>query len=420
MASSEISNTFWVPLCLRRSILISFALLYAILAILLGILYHIFNKNQGLDVPNTALLYLCTYVPSAIFIIISGFWTLLESNLKLLAPWQAMANHPSQASRSLLRDYITENRFVTLYVALKDWDRDVFLVVLGTLCLNALIVLSTGLFRVQGVTITYPTFSLPLLTSFDAKENITLTSNGIVASYAIWKYGLPFPLGTSSNFAYPSVNNSRVPLGAKALFEVDAFFPESTCEVANASWTFGYVSIKSSNDGYAYTRNFEGAGAKIRATTADCKLEYAWTIPEKDKSESLHFHDLMEVVCRNAHDIAAVTKLAVLTGSMMVTDLDISQAKKNFENTSIELDNGANFSSMESKMVESIAACVFCTITPKLRRASLLVSKNTVLAELLPKNGEDILISGSHGKDIPYVIDKYFHIDSQWLTSHDD
>lgn len=76
----------WRPQGLRLPVLLSFALLFASVAIGLGIVYRYSTTHHGIASPEMRLQYLWTYCPSALFILISGFWVLVDYNTKTLAP----------------------------------------------------------------------------------------------------------------------------------------------------------------------------------------------------------------------------------------------------------------------------------------------------------------------------------------------
>ncbi|KAF2627245.1 hypothetical protein BU25DRAFT_410867 [Macroventuria anomochaeta] len=412
MASSPAHSTLWVPFCLRHRVLISFALLFAGLAVVLGIMYRMFNSDHGLAAPNTAIRYLWTYVPSSVFILVAGCWTLVESNLKLLAPWRAMARGPCRASKSILLDYITEIRITSLYSSIRNCDWDVSLGVLGTLCLNVIIVFSTGLFRVEPMSITRSNYRVPLTTSFNASGVIAQSGNGFATAYAISQYALDLPYGTAKTFAYQSVNTTEVPSGATLSFEVDAFYPETTCEAGVANWTFGVV--------YDQTTGVSGsAGAKMWATTSSCELEYTRSFTN-DTENLTYLLDLGLANCTGARNpLRYEPRFAVFAGSMLVADLNMSPAERNFTNSTLELiepEIPSYFSPRPSRMSQSSAASVFCSITPRLSKALLTVSQGQIASKLLSDDTARPPTNGTHERQLQTAIIQALYIDSMYMT----
>lgn len=155
------------PPGLRLPVLLSFALLFASIAVSLGVVYRYSITHHGIATPEMRLQYLWTYCPSALFILISGLWVMVDYNTKTLAPWEAMVAAPTTAQKSILLDYTSANQFSTLYKSWKNSHWNVFLAVLGTLLLDLLIILSTGIFRAKEISSTYPRLTFPLKTQLN-------------------------------------------------------------------------------------------------------------------------------------------------------------------------------------------------------------------------------------------------------------
>jgi hypothetical protein len=377
-------------------------------------MYHTFGQRNGLSAPDTLVRYLWTYVPSSIFILISGSWILVESNVKLLAPWRSMARGPSSASRSVLLDYITPSRLTSLHKIVSNRDWDVMLGVVGSLTLNAIIIFSTGLFRVEEMPLVQSDFKLPLMRVVNSSGTIQQSGNGLATAYAISRYGLQQPKGTTKSFAYQSVNITSVPRRATARLEVEAFYPETSCEVASAEWTFRVVfdSLTGVNG---------SAGARISATTTDCTMDYTHIFDDEVEEETFLL-DLGLANCTKASGTQFEPRFTRITGSMSGLDTNLTSAELNFTNSelqSVDPSVPSYFRPLEARISQSSAAVVFCSITPRWLKVSLSITSGQVAAKLDKYDTKRPATNSTHERQLQTAVIQALMIDAMYLTGMD-
>ena len=109
----------WMPLWLRKSTLVMFALLFsAFIAALLTSRYFS-NKYNGFHVAASTNHYVWTYVPTAVLVVVVSLWRQVDYQCKSLMPWDELRRGPVSASRSLLVDYISPIQIVSFVQAFK-------------------------------------------------------------------------------------------------------------------------------------------------------------------------------------------------------------------------------------------------------------------------------------------------------------
>ncbi|KAH7110092.1 hypothetical protein B0J11DRAFT_207980 [Dendryphion nanum] len=374
-------NRQWIPRSLRRLVLVCYGLLFVLMGVEIGVLHHLSNRNQGLTIPDNKYRLVWIYSPSALFITISGCWFLTESNAKRLAPWRAMAKRPTSAAGSLLLDYISPLQIVTLYKSLKNRDFEVWLAVAVSFCLNLLIILSNGIFTVEQQTIRAinATFSLrtSLNTNFDT--NATWGSgSGLSTAFAISKYGLQYPRGTSKDFVYQAVDTSRLLPGTSAELVVDAFRPEIVCESAKANWTFGI--------NYPDTTMNGSPGFDLNLVTQDwtCQRQFypVTIVPARETFVFRVFNN-----CSSKTDKAGIgtSAFAVFAGRTEILDWEVLKDWRKGPSSS----GGNRFKTFPAKMRSAVAMGTVCSIHSHLQRAKLDLSRDSVQSVLLPGSIDD-------------------------------
>lgn len=142
----------WIPLSLRLPFLALFGfILLCFLASLLIIRYYA-DLHNGFKLITTNH-YTWTYGPTAIFIIITSFWRLIDYHCKALLPWSELAKGPVGADRSLLLDHLSPFLLITMSRATVKGHFVVILTILGFLLLKLVTVASTGLLIPTSVTV---------------------------------------------------------------------------------------------------------------------------------------------------------------------------------------------------------------------------------------------------------------------------
>ena len=150
---AAVKDSGWTPKALRRYTLLSLALLFAILAIVIGVLYAISRLNDGLCNAQSKDHYLWTYAPTALFTLIAAIWSQVEYRALQMQPWRALAEGQKAASQSVLLDYISQWNVIVLFKAIKWRHVVVSAALCASLLLQGLIVLSTSLVTLSEIQI---------------------------------------------------------------------------------------------------------------------------------------------------------------------------------------------------------------------------------------------------------------------------
>lgn len=198
---------YWKPFFLSGTAALGFAGTFAVFIVCLAVLFSQSQAHHGLVSANSRLHYLWTYGPTAIFTIVATCWGQVEYDAKKLAPWRAMAKERAcPAKDGIFLDYISPWNVVVLFKALKSSQPVASLAVAGSLLINLLIVLSTGLLVSEALMI--PLSDTPLVatskftdgSSFDPGA-VTGEAYQMVSGITDW--GLKSPVGTTAGYAYP-------------------------------------------------------------------------------------------------------------------------------------------------------------------------------------------------------------------------
>ncbi|KAI0975144.1 hypothetical protein F4678DRAFT_419421 [Xylaria arbuscula] len=202
----------WRPVYLRRAVLLSFAALFILIAIAIGGLLAVSNKNNGIATANSTEHYLWTYGPTAFLTAVAAVWARTEYQSKLVAPWIRLSRHRqtgdgNPASRTVLLDYVSEFSIIAVFRSLRYRDFTVSITTLVSLIIKVLIVLSSSLIYLDTTTYTKDSYPLVLQNRFvDSKAR--LANAGSLSLYilrGLKVHNLTFPDGISSEYAYQSV-----------------------------------------------------------------------------------------------------------------------------------------------------------------------------------------------------------------------
>ena len=137
--------------------------------------------------------------------ILTAGWTQVEYRAVQLMPWALMLRRPMPASESIFLDYMSNWNLVSLYKSIKRKHYLVSLSVAGTLLLNGLTVLSTGLFELAPVHITKST-SLTVMHKFDGSNFDPAPNDGRAysACLGLTHQIMDLPIGLHDHYVYPS------------------------------------------------------------------------------------------------------------------------------------------------------------------------------------------------------------------------
>jgi hypothetical protein len=424
------AQRLWVPFSLRRGTLIGFAFLFASLAIILGVLYRISNQNQGLASPSQRYHYLWTYFPSTTFIIISGFWYLVESNSKLLAPWRAIAERPNTLLHSLRLDYSSEFRYITLFSSAKNAHWNVWIAVVGTFSLNIIILLSTGLLTIESRTVVDVDASFTVGTIFNGTSDVKIPTEGLSTTYGL-RYGLKYPNGTTSTFAYQSLKTIDFATGSTAQLTVDAFYPQASCMKITGEWSFGNVQLRKN-----MSRVYPGVKRKLQWPGCEKTGASSFILDPGlvETTAGLETYSLSVVPNPCEGDLAPNTtweQFGVVASRMTLvnTNTNLTNAKKYYtqwkptNNTNgigedVNGDGSVYFSPVPLAMISSEIVGVLCTTTPKLGKAEVSISQGTISATAIPINDSEAKLNRTLGWQLQRAMYVALDNDAPYLTGY--
>lgn len=139
-----------------------------------------------------------------------------------------MSQHSEPATRSLLLDFVSPINVESFVRSLKTPGAySVAVAVGGAVVLKVITILSTGLFVLQSTTVENDARDIVASTRFGNANTTSFKPSGVDSRalsrvYGINKYNLPYPNGTTAEFAYQQFNVSSckrtTPTRTTALF----------------------------------------------------------------------------------------------------------------------------------------------------------------------------------------------------------
>lgn len=232
----------WRPLYLRRKILASFTVIIAGLAVGIGALYDLSNRNLGLGPTSTAGHYLWRLTPPALLTLLAAIWNRIDYQAKMATPWIRLSRGPGKAEKTILLDYLIMWQPVAVVRGLQNLDFAVALASAVSLLLRILVALSTGLIvlsLVSGIPGAPRNMSsrseVEVTVQSTFVDNTTdMTNAGALAFFTM--VGLQhdnvyFPDGVSERFAYQKFS-SDLPQGSIVETTVDGLSSSLLCDVA--------------------------------------------------------------------------------------------------------------------------------------------------------------------------------------------
>ena len=254
---------------LEKAALFSFIVVFSALIVSVEVLRYVSNNNYGLATSHQTLHYLWTYGPTAILTLIASFWSRVECQTKIYAPWCRLHKGPTEARRSLLLDYLSRSQLAAIYAAIRNNDYTVAAACINSLVLRLTIVVSTSLIVLLPIEV--PVHEIPLtLRSEFLDDKAGLAANGSLAYAAFSSMILDntsLPDGISAKYAYQSVefgSDSVRTLGLTTT--VDGFLGGLRCELATAS----PKQVDALFPSYMLNRTFA-------VSSGDCELEIECT-----------------------------------------------------------------------------------------------------------------------------------------------
>jgi hypothetical protein len=317
---------------------------------------------------------------------------------------------------------------MTLYTSFKNAHWNVLIAVLGTLCLNVIIILSTGLLTVQTQTINDTNAAFTLSSTFNERSQVRNPTEGLSTAHGL-RHGLPFPNGTTPTFAYQLLDSADFPSGINGKITVDAFYPHASCRIVTGEWVFGHVQ---------YAGNMSRLYPGVRRTLRwpGCEKTSAWGFKLDpglvQTAAGVETYSLSVVPNPCEGILAANTtweQFGVVASSMTLsgTNITLNEARKRYvqwtlTNSTKRIGKDVNgdgsmyFAPSALTMLSSKIAGVVCTMTPQLGKSELVVSKNTIQAAAMTESRREL--NRTLGWQLQRALYTAFANDAEYLAGY--
>ncbi|KAK7977003.1 hypothetical protein PG988_004493 [Apiospora saccharicola] len=222
------------PSYLRRRVLLAFLVIFVLMAAAVETLFFVSKQNNGIApaAPNQHCLW--TYGPSAILTVLAAMWSRVEYQSKLVVPWIRPSQPGVPASRSILRDYISQFPQFALFTSLLDHDFLVSITIATSITITIAIVVSTGLITLT--TVSVGTEYLMVIQDTFVDIDTRLSSVGTIPFSMLQglvdgNISSP-PNGMFGGLAFPSVRTD-MPAGVETRVTVDGLSNSLDCNPVN-------------------------------------------------------------------------------------------------------------------------------------------------------------------------------------------
>ncbi|KAK5654609.1 hypothetical protein OQA88_7239 [Cercophora sp. LCS_1] len=229
----------WRPKYLRRTVFISFALLFAIVLIVIEVLLVLSNENDGLATGYIGQQYLWTYGPTAFLTLVAAVWGRVEYQSKVMTPWINLSQHRKDPKRTLLQDYLDDIAPWSLIKAVRSKDYLVAATTATSFLIRALIVLSTGLITLSWTTVHSESYPMVLKDRFVNNGGRLSVVTGLpfymMTGHA--QNNLSYPDGLHEGYAFQSLHTD-LPAGTHTRVITDGFQSALDCHPAQLNMTW--------------------------------------------------------------------------------------------------------------------------------------------------------------------------------------
>ena len=202
------SIEMWRPIWLRPVVLVGFIVVFALILTTLILLYRWSKTHHGISTQISSNHYSWTYDPTAVLLVLVGFWRPVDYYCKLLAPWDEVYNHESGPQRSLLLDYVFPILPSALLRACRNKHWTVVSSILSLLLLRVALIFSTGLLVLRPTKMTREGLRVHTNTIF-VRSNATARdyeASPLLTYHGILDRGLGYPYGTSDGVAFDGLS----------------------------------------------------------------------------------------------------------------------------------------------------------------------------------------------------------------------
>jgi hypothetical protein len=261
LTPSDSGQVYWTSIWLRRRTLLALLALFAGLFTSLIIVWLANKSQHGFRPILSNNHYAWTYGPTAVLVVVMSLWRQIDYQCKMMQPWQELRDGSASADRSLLLDYLSPLNITSFARAVRCRHVPVVASIAGFTIIKAVTIFSTGLLTLTPVSVT-DTYPIALTTSFDSgliwdtvttdsilpgtdtKSNVASLFKTIplyqhVPESPVHAYVKSLREGAKNNtmgildtVAFQTFDFSPEPGLLSISVDVEAFFPEVSCEVA--------------------------------------------------------------------------------------------------------------------------------------------------------------------------------------------
>lgn len=229
----------WRPFYLRRTVLAGCAVVFALILVTVAALLAFSNKHQGIGNGNSNQHYLWTFGPTAILTLVAAFWSRVEYQSKMVAPWIRMERGPSQPKQGLLLDYLSDFQPWSIVKGFRNRDYVVSIATTVSVLIKIMIIVSTGLISLSLTPVADESFPMVLQDRF-VGDPARLESAGPMAWYymrGLIDGNLTYPEGYWSDYAFQSLRKSEFPSASQTRVVVDGLKNDLECLPATIALT---------------------------------------------------------------------------------------------------------------------------------------------------------------------------------------
>lgn len=254
----------WRPYLLQRRTFHAFIATFLLLGIGLETIFVISERHQGLKTAsaNGTLLYIWTYGPTPLLILITGVWSYIDFLAKVSSPWIRLRATKAglDVQESLTLDYLSSLWIRAPFQAMRNRDRLVAGTTVVSLFLKIMTIFSSSMIRVKSMEVTT---AVELRTSFldDPSRLANPKVLSLFNTIGIREYRMNYPRGIAQDFVYQLVEpdpDSVLEMHAQIegmtsnlecqAADLSGFHPDSMIRQSNLSGVFNLgLSFRASN-----------------------------------------------------------------------------------------------------------------------------------------------------------------------------
>ncbi|KAE9575738.1 hypothetical protein CGMCC3_g8233 [Colletotrichum fructicola] len=207
-AKSETAATaIWQPKWLRPIVLVSFATLFVVFALVLSLLLWYSQRHDGVVAARQSFVYIWRFGPTAVITIIAAFWARVELQAMRYMPWIALHSSGLTLNKTKATLDYTSMLLPKVFIqSIKQKHHLLSLVIVTSIILTAQIALAPGLFSLATVRAEYDV-SIQTLDSFDTEKyanasEIPQETSAFYNVRAIRDFDMAYPFGVNDELAY--------------------------------------------------------------------------------------------------------------------------------------------------------------------------------------------------------------------------